>query len=104
VTAHTTVSREINPDGTVVSETRGTRQTTFRYDDLSRIIYTQPSGGTSPINTTYDGLAGTGMVRVQRGASSTLTTLDGFGRVIAVANGAGVQTSTRYDAEGRKTY
>jgi YD repeat-containing protein len=104
VTAHTTVSREINPDGTVASETRGTRQTTFRYDDLSRIIYTQPPGGTSPITTTYDGPAGAGTVLVQRGASSTLTGLDGFGRPIAMAAGAGVRTSTAYDAEGRKTY
>jgi YD repeat-containing protein len=53
-----TVSREINPDGTVASETRAGRTTTFQYDPLERYFtQTQPPGGPSqsnPIVVTVD--------------------------------------------------
>ena len=38
------------------------------------------------------------------GSSTITTTVDGFGRPVATANSAGVQTTTHYDAEGRTTY
>ena len=37
----TTVSRSINPDGTVASETIGGRETIFQYDALQRVTRTQ---------------------------------------------------------------
>lgn len=97
------VSRSINPEGTVASETRAGRLTSFGYDDLFRITTTQPPGGTAPIITSYDN-AGGAWVRVTRGSSITTTTVDGFGKPIGTTNSVGVQTRTRYDAEGRKTY
>ena len=41
---------------------------------------------------------------VQQPTSLTRSVLDGFGRTIRVENGAGVKTTTRYDALGRKTF
>jgi YD repeat-containing protein len=97
------VSRTISPEGLVASETRAGRTTSFAYDDLFRITSTQPSGNTAPIVTSYDNTGGS-WVRVARGSSFTITTVDGFGRAIGTTNSAGVQTRTSYDAEGRKTY
>ena len=96
------VTRSINPEGTVEWETRGGRTTRFSYDALFRIANTQPPGGTNPIITEYDNAGGI-WVRVRRGDAWLKTTLDGFGRPIATENSVGVKTTTRYDAEGRKT-
>ena len=63
----------------------------------------QPPGGAglaSPTVTAYDDLTAR-QVTVTRGASSVVTTLDGFGRPITTVNAAGEQTTTVYDAEAR---
>src|SRR5262249_34236041 len=97
-----TVTREVNPDGTVASETRGGRKTKFTYDDLSRIRVTEPPAGNA-IVTEYDNEHGQS-VTVGRGQSSPTAVLDGFGRPILTANSVGVQSRTTYDAEGRKIH
>jgi YD repeat-containing protein len=97
----TAIVRTINPEGTVASETRGSRTTAFSYDPLFRIAQTQPPG-TNAIVTSYDDANGT--ITVIRGASQTVTTVDGFGRPVQTSNAVGVRTHNDYDAEGRKTY
>jgi YD repeat-containing protein len=96
------VGREINPDGTVASETRRGHTTFFHYDSLSRPTLTTPPAG-NEIHTDYDNSGGA-TVSVTRGSSSLVTTVDGFGRPIGTTNSQGVQTSARYDEEGRKTF
>ena len=95
----TTVTRTINADGTVASETAGGRTTTFQYDDLSRVTLTGPPGGTNPVITDYDNTDGS-WVRQARGTAATTTTLDGFGRPTLTHDSAGVKAATEYDAEG----
>jgi len=99
-----TITRIINRDGSIDSETQAERTTTFSYDAIGRVKEKQPPGGTNPIITEYD-QAGA-WIRTSRGASQTTMTLDGFGRVIdttipATAIAAGVRTHREYDAEGR---
>jgi len=104
-----TIRRQINPDGTVRSETRrvwdGQRledsTTTFSYDDLLRVIEKDPPG-TNPMRTTYDP-AGK-FITVTRGPSVTTSTLDGLGRVTGTSNTVGVRTTIRYDACGRRAF
>ncbi len=100
------VTRAINPDGAVASESKAGRTTAYFYDDLSRPIRIQPPGYPTLSNATtieYDNVAGAA-VTTRRGASVVTTTLDGFGRPVATANGVGIKRTTRYDAEGRKVY
>jgi YD repeat-containing protein len=102
-TPHVVTSRQINPDGTVASETVAGRVTTFKYDQIGRIWKVQPPGENPTPNvteTTYDNTIGQ-LVTVTRGASVTTTTLDGFGRPIRTENTVGIRTHTEYDAEGR---
>lgn len=94
---HTT-EREINKEGTVHSETRGGRTTTFDYDDLFRVIQSTPPDGL-PITTTYE--ADGSAVTVSRGPSWTKTTLDGMGRPTGTLNARNVATAIVYDAIGR---
>lgn len=102
VTAAYTVSRAVNADGTVASETRGGRTTGFEYDTLSRIIRTQPPGVSSEaIATAYD-TPGPNQIQVTRGPSVSVTTLDGFGRPVEV-RGPATTVRTTYDAFGRTT-
>ena len=98
------ISRSINPEGTVASETRAGRETSFDYDGLFRIERTTPPGGANvvePIITSYDNQTGA-TVTVTRGQSSTRTTVDGFGRPIGTVNSALIHTFATYDGEGRK--
>jgi len=95
-----TISRVINPDGTVESETQADRKTSFMYDSLQRVLSVQPPGGTQPAITVY----GTNTVQTTRGSSSVTTTLDNFGRPVATVNSLGVNRTMRYDAEGRLVY
>lgn len=106
------ITRVINEDGTVATETRRGKTTTFEYDNLSRPTVTQPAGGGEPIRTTYDD-AGGATVRVSRGTvpgqpgvplTFTKTTFDGLGRPIGTENAQRVRTSTRYDQNGRKSF
>jgi YD repeat-containing protein len=96
----TTVIRAINVDGTVASETASGRTTTFQYDDLSRVTFSSPPGGTNPSVTDYDNLDGS-WLRQTRGTAVTTTIVDGFGRPTLTQDGAGVKSATEYDAEGR---
>jgi YD repeat-containing protein len=102
--AHTT-SRIINPDGTVASETRGTRTTQFTYDDLSRVIRSVPPAGNEVVSTyAPDGT----LVAVSRGPSRTTTFLDGFGRPVQtdtqIESNKYIRNVTTFDSEGRKTF
>jgi YD repeat-containing protein len=95
------VTREINPDGTVLSELRGNHNTTFEYDALGRIRKVMPDG-LFETETTYD--SNGAWVQVSRGGRWSRTDLDGFGRPIGTEDSAGVKTAITYDAEGRKTF
>ena len=97
------VTRTINADGTVASETTAGRTTSYEYDALSRVTVKRPPWSTNAITTEYDNASGAS-VTTRRGGSLVTTRLDGFGRPIHTENSVGVQTSTAYDAEGRKTY
>ena len=100
-----TVTREINPEGTVASETLARRKTTFKYDDLFRIIETDPPGQSSkPVITTNDNGSSATAVNVKRGDVATETTVDGFGRPIRIEDSVVRRTLMRYDAEGRKIF
>jgi YD repeat-containing protein len=103
------VSRVINPDGTVASQTQAGRTTTFTYDALSRPLTVQPPGGSYATYTTYN-TDGSGFT-VRRGPatataddSSLVTVVDGFGRPLSTENALGIRTVTQYDALGRTTY
>jgi len=97
------ITREVNPDGTIKSETRGGHKTDYFYDPLQRLERVNPDVEGVPsldIVTTY----GATSVTVTRGVSVTTTTLDGFGRPIGTKNAEDVETKTAYDVEGRTTY
>ncbi|MEP7305931.1 MAG: DUF6531 domain-containing protein [Acidobacteriota bacterium] len=96
-----TVGRVINQEGTVAAETRAGRTTTFQYDSLFRLTQTQPPYAT--LTATSYGPGGN-TITVTRAGSSTLTTLDGFGRTIGTVNRVGEQTNASYDALGRMIY
>ena len=96
------VSRTINEDSTVASETRAGRTTRFAYDALFRPTTIQPPGGTNATLTEYDNVGGA-WVNTTRGGSWLKTIVDGFGRPVQTDNSVGVQTLTEYDALGRVT-
>jgi YD repeat-containing protein len=100
VTDEHTTSRAINLDGTVASETKGGRTTTFGYDDLGRAELVTPAGGTNSTSTDYE----VDTITSTRGNSWLITYLDGFGRPTGTLNSQGVRTTTRHDAEGRLEY
>ena len=98
-----TISREINPDGTVASVTRRGFKTRFSYDGLGRVRSTTPAKGHATIiDYATDGSS----IQVSRGPEGSQTTisLDGFGRKIGTSNMVGVKTSIDFDAEGRKVF
>jgi YD repeat-containing protein len=101
VTPEYTISRSVNSNGRVTSETRNGHTTTVSYDDLGRVVQVSPATGNATA-TSYatDGSAET----VTRGSSWVTTTVDGFGRPIATQNVVGVWTTATYDAEGRQTF
>ncbi|MBY0497204.1 MAG: hypothetical protein K2Y23_23615, partial [Cyanobacteria bacterium] len=97
------ITRSINSDGSIASETKAGRTTQFTYDKLGRATRIQPPGSPTNANDTlieYDNLGGE-TVRTSRGPSQIIASLDGFGRQIQVVNNVGVVTNTTYDAEGR---
>lgn len=97
-----TITRIINGDSTIASETRRGFTTSFTYDALSRPTKTTPPIGNA-INTSYDNTAGT-FVKVTRGSSVVTTSLDGFGRPSATSNAVNVKTDITYDACGRRSF
>jgi YD repeat-containing protein len=94
------IVRSINPDGSVASETRGGRTTTFTYDDQGRLTATQPPGGTHQTIIDYDN-GGGAWVTITRGTSVQTVNFDGFGRTIETISAIGVHAKTVYDAAGR---
>ena len=97
------ISRAINPDGTVASETQGIVTTSFAYDDLGRpTSIGTATPGRAPTTTAYNVSDGSWVsTTVTHGSSSVTTDLDGLGQPTGTTNSAGVRTSTAYDAEGR---
>ena len=95
------VSRAINPDGSVASETVGGVTTSFGYDALGRVTSVTPPEGASTATSYASDLS---WVTVSTTGSAATTTVDGFGRPILVENSEGVKMATTYDAEGRKTF
>jgi len=95
------ITRVINSDGTVDSETRQSQTQSWGYDDLGRITQVTPRVG-APMVTAYDNTSGTWITETQDGATRQQD-LDGFGRVTTTASAAGVHTATVYDAWGRPT-
>ncbi len=96
-----TISRAINPDGTLASETRGGYTTAYEFDAIGRpTVMAPPVGETA--NTVYDDA--NRKVTVCRGSECTETVHDGIGRPTSVTNPAGVTTITKYDQDGRKIF
>ena len=101
-----TITRSINPDGTVASETRRGFTTTFGYDGLGRQRRREPPLGSATVTDYfYEDTDGDGVtnaaVRVSRQNTSVTTSLDGFGRPVLVTDSRNAKTRTRYDACGR---
>jgi len=102
VTPAYAITRAINPDGSVASETRAGRTFTFGYDDLGRPETAQPPGGVNATHIDYD--EDGEWVRTTRGTSQITATFDGFGRRVHTINAVNVQSTISYDAEGRVVY
>lgn len=106
ITPEYTITRVINSDGTVASETRNGFQTSFLYDAIGRRTSIDPPEG----NTTtfaYDNPDSLGTYSTAtRGPSIIKTYLDSFGRVRETQNNlpTPVRTRIEYDPCGRKTY
>lgn len=106
--------RQIAPNGTLTSETQGVgtpnpRKTSYRYDNAFRLKeITLPDGGTGRTSTTIDYLldqAGRNeKAETKRGAATSTTKVDGFGRPIERKDSTGITTTTRYDADGRTVF
>jgi YD repeat-containing protein len=98
-----TITRSINSDGTVASESRQNQSFSYSYDGLGRETRRTPPVGASTV-TSYNGGGSFSeeSITIQRGASQTTVSLDGFGRPIKTSNSVGVNTETQYDAESRK--
>ena len=97
------LTRVINADGTIESETRRGYTTSFQYDALMRRTLVTPPVGNSQ-STQYDLLNGSRYTRVTRDSSRTDAYVDGFGRPSRTVNGQGVNTDTSFDARGRTRY
>jgi YD repeat-containing protein len=101
-----TVSRTVNPDGSVATQTNGRGFTTaFSYDDLGRaiLITPPPQSGETAIVISYDGgptAFNTNKI-VTQGGYWLETRLDGLGRELGKETVSGVQLRQEYDAFGR---
>jgi hypothetical protein len=103
-----TISRVINPDGTMASEKRRGFTTSFVYDSLMRETKRTPPVG-HPTLTTYNNISAR-EVFVTRGTGSTMskvtTKLDGLGRTVETFNNLAspIRAVTTYDACGRTSF
>lgn len=99
-----TISREINWNGTVASETDGRAcnecTTQFEYDNAMRLIKEIPPKG-NPIINTYQ-FGANAFTRQTRGGFSTTTLYDGLGREIGTSDSVGNTTSTSFSSCGLK--
>jgi YD repeat-containing protein len=102
-TAHEDLTREIDPIGTVHTETvRNGKTTTYVYDALNRVLEAH-APGSHVTRTTYDNVNGRSAL-VARGSWSVRKIFDGFGRELRTETSDGVVRSRRYDADGRLTF
>jgi YD repeat-containing protein len=92
-----TVTRTINPDGTLLTSSKGGHVTTFSYDAAGRLTGVQPPVGNA-FGITYatDG----SWVKRTRGNAWTTTCVDGFGRTAVTFDGTGARVDVQYDALG----
>ena len=92
------VIRTINPDGSVLTSSKGGHVTTFSYDAAGRLTGVQPPvGNTYTITYANDGT----WVTRARGTAWATTCLDGFGRTAFTFDGTGARVDVQYDALGR---
>lgn len=104
----TTVTRSINADGTVASETIGGLTTSYGYDALMRVTHLDPPGSEAQSATTtiyYDNFHGR-HVKTWRGAPGSpesVEVADAFGRPIKMIAHTGVTQEIGRDACGRVT-
>lgn len=91
-------------DGTVTSETKRGRTTTFGYDALSRLVEIHAPASNAQYMQ-YDNSTGRSVTACSGSPSCSgvwaRTDADGFGRVVGTQGSDGVRTTRRYDAEGR---
>jgi YD repeat-containing protein len=97
-----TITRQVNTDGTIASETRRGFTTNFAYDAMMRPTTVTPPLGAAK-TTSYDNNAGT-WVSIARGGGFVTTYLDGFGRPSATLDAVGVKTDRQYDACGNLAF
>ena len=97
-----TITREINADGSVRTETRRGLTTRFQYDGLGRPTLVTPPIGLET-RTQYDNFAGS-FTRVLRGSSVATTKRNGFEQVVGTENSLRLATTRRYDTCGRPVY
>lgn len=101
-----TISREVNWNGTVASETDGRAcaecTTRFEYDNAMRLTKKTPPTG-NPTLYTYR-FGANAYTRQARGGFSTTTTYDGLGREVIVTDSIGNRTNAHYSSCGLKEY
>jgi YD repeat-containing protein len=100
-TPASTTTFGINPHGETISATQRGFTTEFTYDGLGRQTRVHPPVGNDTVTSYADDAS---WVKVARGPSWTITSLDGFGRAIGTENSVGVKTQTAYNALGQVTY
>lgn len=101
-----TVSRSINSNGTIASETDGRGYgytTSYGYDDNLRLRSITPPSGYGNVTTIYYP-DNNYYKQTSRGGYSTTTTYDGFGRTIGTSDSKGITTTTVYTSYGLKSH
>jgi len=98
----TVITRSVNNDGTLHSQTIDGKQTTYRYDDLGRIdVIETPRPEDNNISIQWN-QSGTRRA-LRRGNFTETRNFDGLGRLLRVY-AEGVSLNYRYDANGRKIF
>ncbi len=96
------ISRGINPDGTVAKETNGRNfATRYTYDKNLRLTKVTPPLG-SAVVCSYP--ADSSYRKATRGSFYTTTYFDGFGRPTGTLNSKGVRSDIDYKAYGSKNF
>ncbi len=100
--AYYPVSRQINNDGTIGSETNGRNYTTsYDYDNNLRLVrISLPAGNPTTLSYPADSSSRT----ETRGGYTIVHTLDGFGRPTGSYDSKGITTTIAYNAYGTKDY
>jgi len=100
--AYYPVSRQINNDGTIGSETNGRNYTTsYDYDNNLRLVRISPPAG-NPTSLSYP--ADSSSRTETRGGYTIVHTFDGFGRPTGSYDSKGITTTIAYNAYGTKDY